>query len=122
MAESLSKFYQLKDDDLTAANEFRDQVKNLLFENTGEDVATVSDELAIKSLRYVLDSLQTHEDNRLIERLKANQGDGKKALIEGLEEVLKKERADNTNLCNQIIDLRHDLLVSQKVIARLVGE
>lgn len=63
MSEETS-FYKIKDD-VQQAFLFRDQVKNLLYENTGVDVATVPDELAIKSLRYVLDSLQIHEDNRL---------------------------------------------------------
>jgi hypothetical protein len=37
MAESLSKFYQLKDNDLTAANEFRDRVKFLFGEGLSDD-------------------------------------------------------------------------------------
>jgi hypothetical protein len=64
MSENKTSFYKVKDD-VQQAFLFRDQVKNLLYENTGVDVATVPDELAIKSLRYVLDSLQIHEDNRL---------------------------------------------------------
>jgi hypothetical protein len=48
-----------------------------------------------------------------------NRGDGKKALIERLHELIDRERIDSRN---QISDLRHDLLVANKVIARLVGE
>jgi hypothetical protein len=51
-----------------------------------------------------------------------SRGDGKKALIERLHELIDRERIDNRNLCDQITDLRHDLLVANKVIARLVGE
>jgi hypothetical protein len=58
----------------------------------------------------------------VIMKLKENQSDGKKALIERLHELLDQERSDSRNLCNQIADLRHDLLVAKKVIARLVGE
>lgn len=122
--------------------EFRDQVKALLF----HEPTMATDEDAITKLKGVcktnnrihdfwvkvalltdvdlsLEDLSLIDKNMIaeIERLKANQGDGKKAFIQGLREALERERADSRNLCDQITDLRHDLLVANKVIARLVS-
>jgi EAL domain-containing protein (putative c-di-GMP-specific phosphodiesterase class I) len=83
--------------------QFALEVKQLLIDSVGKDI---SNEEAIAE---IID-------------LKENQGDGRKKLVENLEELLEKERLDSRNLCNQISDLRHDLIVANKVIARLVGE
>jgi len=144
MSENETSFYNLKDD-VQQAFLFRDHVKNLLYQNIGEDVATVSDELAIKSLRYVLDSLQIHKDNdsnysakdREIERLKrcmsgiasfldlpsdVKQPDICQAIMQLKEKCKNLSREPLSNEQIIITDLRHDLRVANKVIARLVGE
>ena len=61
MLAKIEKMYT----DLTTANEFRDQVKALLYKDAGVDTSAISDEQIIKSIQYVLDSLQVHEDNLL---------------------------------------------------------
>ena len=89
--------------------EFRSQIKQALYEGVGKDKYPSIDEFpdddAISFVEHLIDRHKhwgrDHEFTQFaIKELKENQGDGRKKLA----------------------DLRHDLIVANKVIARLVGE
>ena len=114
----------------TEAVNFRDRVKSIIGESFTDDEAIsriehlegfYSENLAFRA--NVLATLG-NPNNAIaeIKRLQDSQGDGTKALTENLKQLLEQERSDSRNLCDQIDNLRHELRIANKVIARLVGE
>lgn len=94
MAESLSKFYQLKDDDLTAANEFRDQVKFLFGEGLSDD-ETIA---AIKARRW-----DQNQSNRFVMAIKETLSQGKLSDDEAIAKI--KELSEQSQLLGEITDI-----------------
>jgi hypothetical protein len=109
MSENESEFFKLKDD-VQQAFLFRDRVMTALG-NPNDAIAQ------IKELAEIKAEIAFGTIGKL-----SDQDDDKKTFAEDLKELLEQERSDSRNLCNQIADLRHDLLIANKVIARLVGE
>jgi hypothetical protein len=94
MAESLSKFYQLKDNDLTVANEFRDQVKFLFGEGLSDD-ETIA---AIKARRW-----DQNQSNRFVMAIKEALNQGKLSDDEAIAKI--KELSEQSQLLSEIADI-----------------
>ena len=94
MAESLSKFYQLKDNDLTVANEFRDQVKFLFGEGLSDD-ETIA---AIKARRW-----DQNQSNRFVMAIKETLSQGKLSDDEAIAKI--KELSEQSQLLGEITDI-----------------
>ena len=128
--EQVRELKDKSDHKSTEAVNFRDRVKSIIGESFTDDEAIsriehlegfYSENLAFRA--NVLATLG-NPNNAIaeIKRLQDSQGDGTKALTENLKQLLEQERSDSRNLCDQIDNLRHELRIANKVIARLVGE
>jgi len=147
MSENKGVFYEIKDFDVKQAL-FRDEVKKLLFHNPLQETS----ETAIDKLKEVInsnsrlhefwltimdlvgadlsnchDSIDDFAIGKIKQLLSVKVGDvqitgNPSEVAESLRKEVEVYREPLSNEQIVIANLRHDLLVANKVIARLVGE